>query len=93
MNITSIMARWKYSVIFILFIMHHIGRCDDIYESITNSLDGLKNYAADILPYLHKGVKMVQKAEKFVDSAIGEDCTYECAKEGLDLFFATGDLV
>ena len=84
MNITSFMMRWKCSIIFIVSIMNHFGQCDDMYESITNSLGKLKNYTAEILPYIHKGVKMVQKAEKFVDSAIGEDCTYECAKQGLD---------
>ena len=52
-------------------------------ESVKESLNGLMNYTAEVLPYLHKGVKMVQQAEQFVDSAIGEDCTYECDKEGI----------
>ena len=53
------------------------------YAVIILHLNGLKSYAGEILPYIQKGVKMVQQADKFVDNAIGEDCTYECAKEGL----------
>ena len=70
-------------VVFVLAILSYIGRCEGFLETVKDSLYGLKSYAADILPYVQKGVKMVQKAEKFVDSAIGEDCTYECDKEGL----------
>ena len=49
-------------------------------ETFQDSVNGLKHYAGEILPYLQQGVKMVRRAEDFVDSAIGEDCTYECSK-------------
>jgi len=55
-----------------------------VLESVKESLSGLMNYTAEVLPYIHKGVKMVQRAEEFVESAIGEDCSYECAREGYE---------
>ena len=61
----------------------NIAKCDGIIESVKDSFNGLMNYTADVLPYIHEGVKMVQRAEQFVDSAIGEDCTYECEREGI----------
>ena len=57
--------------------------CNGILESVKDSFSGLMNYTAEVLPYVHEGVKMVRRAEQFVDSAIGEDCTYECDREGV----------
>ena len=78
------MNKWAPSaIIFILTNIYCIQSCEGVLESVKETLDGLKSYAGEILPYIQKGVKMVQQADKFVDNAIGEDCTYECAKEGL----------
>ena len=77
------MPRSVSTCIYLTILIFHIAKCDGMLESVKESLNGLMNYTAEVLPYLHKGVKMVQQAEQFVDSAIGEDCTYECDKEGI----------
>ena len=53
-------------------------------DTIATAVNELQNYASDLAPYLLRGVKMVRQAENFVDSAIGEDCAYECAYEGYE---------
>ena len=80
------MKRYNQTVLALISIILPICHGDGIFDSFQASLNEVKNYAADILPYVKEGVQMVQKAEKFVDSAIGEDCSYECDKEGTNLF-------
>lgn len=84
------MARPVSTCICLSLLICHIAKCDGMLESVKESLNGLMNYTAEVLPYLHKGVKMVQQAEQFVDSAIGEDCTYECDKEGYEALPRSG---
>ena len=80
------MKRYNQTVFALISIILPICHGDGIFDSFQASLNEVKNYAADILPYVKEGVQMVQKAEKFVDSAIGEDCSYECDKEGTNPF-------
>ena len=80
------MKRYNQTVLALVGIILPICHGDGIFDSFQASLNEVKNYAADILPYVKEGVQMVQKAEKFVDSAIGEDCSYECDKEGTNPF-------
>ena len=77
-----ILARMISSICILLLFCHNV-ECNGILESVKDSFSGLMNYTAEVLPYVHEGVKMVQRAEQFVDSAIGEDCTYECDREGV----------
>jgi len=84
------MPRSVSTCIYLTILIFHIAKCDGMLESVKESLNGLMNYTAEVLPYLHKGVKMVQQAEQFVDSAIGEDCTYECDKEGYEALPRSG---
>lgn len=68
----------KLEIIIILIwtaaVTSGAGYLDGIYDAI----DALKAYANDYAPYVKEGIKMATKAERFVDSAIGEECVYEC---------------
>ena len=79
------MKRYNQALLTLVGIILPISHGYGFFDSFQASLNEVKNYAADILPYVKEGVQMVQKAEKFVDSAIGEDCSYECDKEGTNL--------
>ena len=51
-----------------------------IMEDLKSTLSGAKKYFDDLIPYISDGIKMVDRVEKFVDSTIGEDCTFECRR-------------
>ena len=72
-----------------IVLFHHITSTACFLDTFKDSWDGIKSYAEEIIPYVQKGVKMVQRAENFVDSAIGEDCSYECENPGLILLIHT----
>ena len=54
-----------------------------ILEDLKSTLSGAKKYFDDLVPYISDGIKMVDRVEKFVDSTIGEECTFEC-RRGLE---------
>ena len=49
-------------------------------EDLKSTLSGARKYFDDLIPYISDGIKMVDRVEKFVDSTIGEDCTFECRR-------------
>ena len=66
-------------VIFLILVCPALGILDDL----KSTLAGAKKYFDDLAPYISDGIKMVDRVEKFVDSTIGEDCTFEC-RRGLE---------
>ena len=54
-----------------------------ILDDLKSTLAGAKKYFDDLVPYISDGIKMVDRVEKFVDSTIGEECTFEC-RRGLE---------
>lgn len=71
------------SSIFPLFFLILVCPAFCILDDLKSTLSGAKKYFDDLVPYISDGIKMVDRVEKFVDSAIGEDCTFEC-RRGLE---------
>jgi len=60
-----------------------VGQSVAFLESLVNALESLKTYyTTEVRPYVSEGLKMAERAERFVDSAIGEECVYECPRRG-----------
>jgi len=49
-----------------------------LLDTLHETLGSLRSYIGDLGPSFLEGVKMMYKAERFVDSALGEECIYEC---------------
>ena len=71
------------SSIFPLFLLTFVCPAFCMLDDLKSTLSGAKKYFDDLVPYISDGIKMVDRVEKFVDSAIGEDCTFEC-RRGLE---------
>ena len=64
----------------LLLVLANVTASLAFFDTISSAFDSLKVYINDVTPYVSEGLKMAQKAERFVDSAIGEECLYECPK-------------
>ena len=71
------------SSIFPLILLIVVGPALCILDDLKSTLAGAKKYFDGLVPYISDGIKMVDRVEKFVDSTIGEDCTFEC-RRGLE---------
>ena len=72
----------KSSIIMVIFLIL-VCPAHAILDDLKSTLAGAKKYFDDLAPYISDGIKMVDRVEKFVDSTIGEDCTFEC-RRGLE---------
>jgi hypothetical protein len=52
-------------------------------EGFKDTLSAAKTYLDDVGGYVADGLKMIERAERFVDSTIGEECEFVC-KKGLE---------
>ena len=72
----------KSSIILVIFLIL-VCPAHGILDDLKSTLAGAKKYFDDLAPFISDGIKMVDRVEKFVDSTIGEDCTFEC-RRGLE---------
>ena len=72
----------KSSIILVIYLTL-VCPAQGILDDLKSTLAGAKKYFDDLAPYISDGIKMVDRVEKFVDSTIGEDCTFEC-RRGLE---------
>ena len=72
----------KSSIILVIFLIL-VCPAHGILDDLKSTLASAKKYFDDLAPYISDGIKMVDRVEKFVDSTIGEDCTFEC-RRGLE---------
>ena len=69
---------WLVSVILVIYAP--IKASNGLFDGLRETLSEAKKYLDDVTPYIMDGIKMVERAEQFVDSTIGEECEFVCRK-------------
>lgn len=66
--------------VVVLVVLSNPPSSKAFIQDLQETLGKAKEYLEDMAPYLTKGLKTVQKIEEIIDSAIAEECPYECPR-------------
>ncbi len=74
------MASPSRSILLVVVVLTCVVPNLAFFDGLKSSLSEAKKYLDEVTPYVVDGLKMVERAEQFIDSTIGEECEFECRR-------------